>query len=107
MEYTRFPKPGDSRYPPAPGFGIFLHPKRLLNNILGNLGFGLREFQRLSLIGFFTILVLIPLGLLARRLTLDRWVIMVFLTSVAVLGLHLPSRPGMPVPLPGFFPGFI
>jgi hypothetical protein len=89
MEYTRFPKPDDSRYPPSSGFGIFLNPKRLLNNILSNLGFGLREFQRLSLIGFITILVLIPLGLLARRLALDRWTIMVFLASCSVLGLHL------------------
>ena len=106
MEYTRFPKPGDSRYPPAPGFGIFLQPKRLLNNILGNLGFGLREFQRLSLIGFITILVLIPLGLLARRLTLDRWVIMVFLASVAVLGLHLLGPAWDARAFAWFFPWF-
>ncbi len=89
MEYTRFPKPGDSRYPPAPSFGMILNPNKILNNIWSNLGFGLREFQRVSLIGFFTIFVVIPLGLIGRRLVLDQSVIVVFLASCAILGLHL------------------
>ena len=106
MEYTRFPKPGDSRYPPAPGLGIFFNPKRLLNNILGNLGFGLREFQR-SLVDWFYYHPGIDTRWACWRGDYPGpWVIMVFLAHCGFLGLHLLGPAWDARAFAWFFPWF-
>ena len=88
MEFTRFPKPDDERYPPSGAFTL-LHQPLLTFQIIGdNFLWSYREFQRVTLVGCMTLFFLIPLGLLTCRLSLPPSVFWTFGASVGMLGLH-------------------
>ena len=64
MEFTRFPAPGDERYPPSGAFTLFTQPLLTLQIIWDNFLWSVREFQRTTLIGCLTLFLFIPLGIL-------------------------------------------
>ncbi len=88
MEFTRFPSPGDGRYPPSGVFTIFSQPFLTFQIIWDNLLWTYREFQRATLVGFLTLFLFIPLGIVTRRLMLPEPVYWVFGATLGVLGLH-------------------
>jgi hypothetical protein len=88
MEFTRFPAPGDERYPPSGAFTLFHQPFLTLATVWDNLLWTSREFQRTTLVGFLTLFIGIPLGILWRRAALPEKVYWVFGASLGVLGLH-------------------
>ncbi|HSO71561.1 MAG TPA: hypothetical protein VLR91_02810, partial [Thermodesulfobacteriota bacterium] len=60
MEYTRFPRPGDPRYPKGTAWQMFAHPVSLAGLVWDNLKWSLKEFQRVTLVGFFFLFVVLP-----------------------------------------------
>jgi hypothetical protein len=88
MEFTRFPPPGDDRYPPSGTLALFKQPFLTFRIFWDNLVWSFREFQRVTLVGCFTLFFLVPLGILAHRLSLPESVYWVFGASLGVLGLH-------------------
>ncbi len=88
MEFTRFPSPGDERYPPSGAFTLLHQPFLTLRTIWDNLLWSSREFQRTTLVGYLSLFLLVPLGIIFRRQTLPEKVYWVFGASLGVLGLH-------------------
>ena len=66
MEYTRFPRPGDPRYPKVTGLQMFAHPVSLAALMWDNLKWSLKEFQHVTLVGFFVLFIYFALALVAR-----------------------------------------
>lgn len=88
MEFTRFPAPSDPRYPPSGAAQIWQHPKVTLQIFWDNLLWSSKELQRVTLVGWLTLFVLVPLDLVCRRLSLPAPVYWTFGASLGVLGLH-------------------
>ncbi len=88
MEFTRFPAPQDPRYPPSGAARLWQHPKDTLLIFWDNLRWSAKELERVSLVGWLTLVILVPVGLVSRRLSLPRPVYWSFLASLGVLGLH-------------------
>jgi len=88
MEFTRFPAPSDPRYPPAGTAQIWQHAKITLRIFWDNLLWSSKELQRVTLVGWLTLFILVPLGLLSRRLSLPAPVPWTFGASLGILGLH-------------------
>jgi hypothetical protein len=88
MEFTRFPPPGDERYPPSQAMTLFRQPSLTFRIFWDNLVWSFREFQRVTLVGCFTLFFHVPLGLLTRRLSVPVSVYWIFGASLGVLGLH-------------------
>ena len=88
MEFTRFPPPGDDRYPQSSALTVFKQPFLTSQIIWDNLLWSYREFQRNNLVGCLTLFLIVPLLVLTRRLSLPNSVYWVFGASLGVLGLH-------------------
>jgi hypothetical protein len=88
MEYTRFPQPGDKRYPPAPSLVIFSAPKAVVKKMGESLSFALKEFRLVTLAGFMTLLIM-PLLAWRGIISLNAPTILLWGAFCAVLGLHL------------------
>ena len=88
MEFTRFPRPDDERYPPSVTFTLLSQPAATLKIIWDNLIFTFRQTFRATQAGFLTIFLFVPLGLVSRRLSLPESVYWVFGATLGVLGLH-------------------
>jgi hypothetical protein len=88
MEFTRFPAPGDERYPQSSALTVLKQPFLTGRIIWDNLLWSYREFQRLTLVGYLTVFFFVPLGLLTRRLRLPVPVYWIFGASLGILGLH-------------------
>lgn len=88
MEFTRFPAPSDPRYPPPGAAQLWRQPAVSLSIFWDNLLWSNKELQRVTLVGWLTLVVLVPVGLLSRRLSLPGPVLWSFGASLAVLGLH-------------------
>ncbi len=88
MEFTRFPPPGDERYPPSGAFTLFNQPLLTFQIVWDNFLWSYREFQRATLVGFLALFLFVPLGILTRRLTLPEPVYWTFGATLGVLGLH-------------------
>ena len=88
MEFTRFPKPDDERYPPSGAITLLHQPLLTCRIIWDNFIWSFHEFKRVTLIGCLTLFFLIPLGLLTRRLWLPASVYWTFGASAGMLGLH-------------------
>ncbi len=88
MEFTRFPAPSDPRYPPSGAAQIWQHPRITLQIFWDNLVWSSKELQRVTLVGWLTLFLLVPVGLLSGRLSLPGPVYWTFGASLGVLGLH-------------------
>ncbi|MGQ9921559.1 MAG: glycosyltransferase family 39 protein [Desulfobacca sp.] len=88
MEFTRFPAPSDPRYPPSGAARIWQHPRITFQIFWDNLLWSSKELQRVTLVGWLTLFLLVPVGLLSRRLSLPAGVYWTFGASLGVLGLH-------------------
>ncbi len=60
MEYTRFPRPGDPRYPKGTAWQMFADPTALAALVVDNLLWSLKEFQRVTLVGFLLLFLYLP-----------------------------------------------
>jgi hypothetical protein len=60
MEYTRFPRPGDPRYPRGSAWQMFAHPVSLAALVWDNLTWSLKEFERVTLLGFLVLFIYFP-----------------------------------------------
>ena len=87
MEYTRFPQPGDDRYPPPQGLRILSDPGAIARVIWGNLQWSFQEFQRVTLVGFLALMVIL-VGVALGRISLTAPTVLLGVISGAVLGLH-------------------
>lgn len=88
MEYTRFPRPGEARYPKAGAVQLLSRPAALAALVWDNFTWSLKAFQKVTLPGFFMLLVILPVGWLSGRVPLPAAALFLFGASSAVLGLH-------------------
>ncbi len=88
MEYTRFPRPGDERYPKATALQLLAQPGKLAALIWDNFYWSLNEFKKVTLPGFLVLFGVLPLGGLSGRLRLPPAAVFLFGASWAILGLH-------------------
>ncbi len=88
MEYTRFPRPGDERYPRGSAVQLLGQPMTLAGLIGDNLRWTLQAFQKVTLPGFFMLFVILPLGWLSGRVRLPTATLFLFSASSAILALH-------------------
>ena len=88
MEYTRFPRPGDERYPKASAIKLLAQPGKLTALIWDNLYWSLNEFKKVSLPGFLVLFGILPLGAIRGRIRLPSAAVFLFMVSLAILGLH-------------------
>ena len=86
MEYTRFPKPGDPRYPKVTGLQIFARPVILASLIWDNFKWSLKEFQRVSLIGFVVLFIFLPWKWWQGRFQLSSEVLWFYGLNWSILG---------------------
>ncbi len=88
MEYTRWPRPGDERYPQASAVQLLRRPTILAGLIWDNLTWSLKAFQKVTLPGFIMLLVVLPVGWLSGQVRLPAPALFLFGAASAVLGLH-------------------
>jgi hypothetical protein len=88
MEFTRFPKPDDERFPPSGTFSLLHRPLLTFQIMWDNFVWTYREFQRTTLVGCIVLFFLLPVGILTRRLSLPESVYWAFGASLGMLGLH-------------------
>lgn len=88
MEYTRFPRPGDERYPRASAIQLLSRPMTLAGLIWDNLVWSWRAFQKVTLPGFIMLFMVLPALWLSGRARLPAALVFLFGGSCAVLGLH-------------------
>lgn len=88
MEFTRFPQPDDARYPAPGSLTLLQRPLVTLQVVWDNLVWTYREFLRTTLVGSITLFLLVPLGMVTRRLEIPAGVVWTFGASLGMLGLH-------------------
>jgi hypothetical protein len=87
MEYTRFPRPGDPRYPKGAAWQIFADPAGLGTLVLDNLVWSLKEFQRVSLVGFLMLFIYLPWRWWQSRVSLPADILWLYGLNWSILGL--------------------
>ena len=60
MEYTRFPRPEDPRYPQGKSWQMLADPVGLIAKLVDNLVWSLKEFQRTTSVGFLVLFIYLP-----------------------------------------------
>jgi hypothetical protein len=87
MEYTRFPKPGDPRYPKVTALKMLAHPVTLAALAWDNLKWSLKEFQRVSLMGFIMLFICLPWLWWRGRIPISVEILWFYGLNWSILGL--------------------
>ena len=87
MEYSRFPSPGDPRYPQGTAWRIFANPLKLSSLVWDNLKWSLKEFQRVSVVGFIVLFIFLPWRWWQGRLAVTSDVLWFYGLNWSILGL--------------------
>lgn len=87
MEYTRFPPPKDPRYPKGTAWQMFADPVSLAALVLDNLVWSLKEYQRVTLVGFLMLFLYLPWQWWRGRVSLPPDALWLYGVNWCMLGL--------------------
>jgi hypothetical protein len=87
MEYSRFPRPGDPRYPQGTTWRIFADPVSLAALVWDNLLWSLKEFQRVTIVGLLVLMIYFPWGWWQGRISPPPGALWLYGINWGLLGL--------------------